>query len=123
MSLRIAVAGASGRMGRTLVETVLEAADVELTGALDVAGAPAIGRDAGEFLGRTTGVTVSADPAIALARADVLIDFTRPEGTLAHLRECTARGVRMVIGTTGFDDAGRQAIAAAAARISFGSGK
>ena len=117
MSLRIAVAGASGRMGRTLVETVLESADVELTGALDVAVAPAIGRDAGEFLGRTTGVTVSADPAIALARADVLIDFTRPEGTLAHLRECTARGVRMVIGTTGFDDDGRQAIAAAAARI------
>jgi 4-hydroxy-tetrahydrodipicolinate reductase len=117
LSLRIAVAGASGRMGRTLVEAVLEAPDLELAGALDVATAAAIGRDAGEFLGRSTGVTVSSDPAVALVAADVLIDFTRPEGTLAHLRECAARGVRMVIGTTGFDDDGRRAIAAAAAGI------
>jgi 4-hydroxy-tetrahydrodipicolinate reductase len=117
VTLRVAIAGASGRMGRTLVEAVLDAPDLELAGALDVAGVPAIGRDAGEFAGRTTGVAVSADPAIALARADVLIDFTRPEGTLAHLAECVPRGVRAVIGTTGFDDAGRAAIARAAERI------
>ncbi len=115
--IRVAIAGASGRMGRMLVETVLDAPDAELVGALDVAGAPGIGRDAGETLGRETGVAVTADVGAALARADVLIDFTRPEGTLAHLRECAARGVSMVVGTTGFDEAGRGAIEAAAARI------
>jgi 4-hydroxy-tetrahydrodipicolinate reductase len=117
MTLRIAIAGASGRMGRMLVETVLDAPDAELVGALDALGSPAVGRDAGEFLGRPTGVIVSAEPTDALAHADVLIDFTRPEGTLAHLRHCAALGVAMVIGTTGFDDAGRRAIDAAAERI------
>jgi 4-hydroxy-tetrahydrodipicolinate reductase len=115
--IRVAVAGASGRMGRMLVETVLDAPDAELVGALDVGTAPGVGRDAGELLGRPTGVAVTADVGTALARADVLIDFTRPEGTLAHLRECAARGVAMVIGTTGFDEAGRRAIEAASARI------
>jgi 4-hydroxy-tetrahydrodipicolinate reductase len=117
VSLRVAIAGASGRMGRMLVETVLDAPEAELVGALDVVGSPGIGRDAGESLGRPTGVAVSADFDEALGRADVLIDFTRPEGTLRHLRECTARGVRMVIGTTGFDEAGRREIEVAAARI------
>jgi 4-hydroxy-tetrahydrodipicolinate reductase len=117
MSLRIAIAGASGRMGRTLIETVLDAPGVALAGAFDLPGAQSIGRDAGEFLGRTTGVTVVADPRDALVGADVLIDFTRPEGALAHLGHCSAQGVRMVLGTTGFDDAGRRAIADAAARI------
>jgi 4-hydroxy-tetrahydrodipicolinate reductase len=115
--MRVAIAGACGRMGRMLVETVLDAPDAELVGALDVATASGIGRDAGESLGRPTGVAVSADLGAALERADVLIDFTRPEGTLAHLSECTARGVAMVIGTTGFDAAGRLAIEAAASRI------
>ena len=113
----VAIAGAAGRMGRMLVETVLDAPDATLAGALDVAGAPGIGRDAGEFLGRPTGVTVTSDVDAAIAGADVLIDFTRPEGTLAHLRACAARRVAMVIGTTGFDEAGRRAIEAAAARI------
>jgi 4-hydroxy-tetrahydrodipicolinate reductase len=117
VSLRVAIAGASGRMGRVLIETVLEAPDATLAGALDVAGSPAIGLDAGQPLGRVTGVLVTADLAIALGGADVLIDFTRPEGTLVHLAECAARGVPMVIGTTGFDEAGRRAIAAAAERI------
>ncbi|MFM1991723.1 MAG: 4-hydroxy-tetrahydrodipicolinate reductase [Pseudomonadota bacterium] len=117
MSVRVAIAGASGRMGRMLVETVLDAPDATLVGALDVAGSPGIGRDAGESIGRTTGVPVTADFGVALERADVLIDFTRPEGTRLHLRECAARGVRMVIGTTGFDEAGRREIAAAAERV------
>ncbi|HWS76618.1 MAG TPA: 4-hydroxy-tetrahydrodipicolinate reductase [Quisquiliibacterium sp.] len=114
---KIAVAGASGRMGRMLVEAVLEAPDAELAGALDVAGSPAIGRDAGDFLGRATGVRIADSLDDALAGADVLIDFTRPEGTLRHLEACVRRGVRMVIGTTGFDDAGKAAIRAAAQRI------
>lgn len=117
MSLRVAIAGAGGRMGRMLVETMLDASDVVLAGALDAQGSPAIGRDAGEAIGREAGISVTADLAGAIAGADVLVDFTRPEGTLAHLRACEARGVAMVIGTTGFDTAGRRAIEAAAARI------
>ncbi|RPH46672.1 MAG: 4-hydroxy-tetrahydrodipicolinate reductase [Burkholderiales bacterium] len=115
--MRVAIAGASGRMGRMLIEAVLDAPDTELVGALDVVGSPGLGRDAGESLGRPTGVAITASFAEALGMADVLIDFTRPEGTLHHVRECAARHVRMVIGTTGFDDAGHREIEAAAARI------
>ena len=116
-AMKIAVAGASGRMGRMLVEAVLAAPDAQLSGALDVTGSPAVGRDAAEFLGRASGVAVTSDIPAGLAGADFLIDFTRPEGTLAHLRACVERGVGMVIGTTGFDEAGRAAITTAAARI------
>ena len=115
--MRIAVAGASGRMGRMLVEAVLGADDARLAGALDVAGSPAIGRDAGEALGRSTGVAVVSSLDAGLADAQFLVDFTRPEGTLAHLEACLRLGVGMVIGTTGLDDAARAAIAAASARI------
>lgn len=114
--MKIAVAGASGRMGRMLVETILAADDAELTGALDVASSPAIGRDAGEFLGRETGVRVTSSIEEGLADAQYLIDFTRPEGTLAHLDVCARLGVRAVVGTTGFDDAGKQRIRDAASR-------
>jgi 4-hydroxy-tetrahydrodipicolinate reductase len=108
---RVAVAGASGRMGRMLIEAVLGSGDLELAGALDQAGSPAVGSDAAAFLGRPCGVPVVDDLAAGLASADVLIDFTRPEGTLAHLAACRARGVRAVIGTTGFSDAQKQQIA------------
>ncbi|MFO1300880.1 MAG: 4-hydroxy-tetrahydrodipicolinate reductase [Burkholderiaceae bacterium] len=115
--MRIAIAGASGRMGRMLVEAVLEAPDAQLVGALDVAGSASIGRDAGDFLGRATGVAITDDVDAGIADAQFLIDFTRPAGTLAHLRACATRGAAMVIGTTGFDDEGRRAIAAAAERV------
>lgn len=117
--MKIAIAGASGRMGRMLVEAVLDGPDTELVGALDIPGSPAIGRDAADFLGRTSGVVVSTDPGVALAAALCFIDFTRPEGTLQHLEWCAQRGIRMVIGTTGFDEAGRRAIAAAATRTAI----
>lgn len=116
-TLKIAVAGASGRMGRMLVEAIAAAPDVQLAGALDVAGSPAIGLDAGAFAGQLTGVAIESDLAAALAGADCLIDFTRPEGTLRHLEYCAANGIRMVIGTTGFDDAGREAIRAASGKV------
>ncbi|RPH58079.1 MAG: 4-hydroxy-tetrahydrodipicolinate reductase, partial [Burkholderiales bacterium] len=116
-TVKIAVAGASGRMGRMLIEAVLEAPDAQLAGALDLAGSAAIGRDAADFLGRASGVTITADVATGIADARYLIDFTRPEGTLAHLRACAAHGVGMVIGTTGFDEAGKREIAAAAGRV------
>lgn len=115
-ALRIAISGASGRMGRMLIEAVLDAPDCTLSGALDVAGSPALGQDAAAFLGRTTGVSITADLDSALADTQVLIDFTRPEGTLHHLGACATKGVALVIGTTGFSDAQKAEIAASATR-------
>lgn len=104
--LRLAIAGAGGRMGRMLIDAVLASPDCRLSGALDVPDSPALGTDAGAFssafAGRHTGVVVTADVHAALAGAQVLIDFTRPEGTLAHLAVCRDLGVRAVVGTTGF---------------------
>ncbi len=117
MILALAVAGANGRMGRMLIEAIVNGADTHLSGALDVPGGVTIGQDAGAFLGRATGVTITADLRQGLAGADVLIDFTRPPGTLAHLAACRDEKVAMVIGTTGFDAAQKATIAAAATRI------
>ena len=117
MSLRVAIAGVGGRMGQALVEATLDAPDLLLAAALDVAGSAALGCDAGERIGRTTGVVVGHDLDAALARGDVLIDFTRPEGTLVHLAACTRHRVAMVIGTTGLDDSQRAEITAAAREI------
>src|SRR4051812_39279412 len=107
---RVAVAGASGRMGHMLIEAIRASGDCRLAGALDVASSPAIGNDAAAFLGHASGVPVSADFPAALAHAQVLIDFTRPEGTMAHLKACRELGVKMVIGTTGFTDAQKRLI-------------
>ena len=117
--MRIAVAGASGRMGQMLIEAVLAAPDMQLAAALDVAASPAIGQDAGASLGRVTGCAVRSDIDTALKQADFLIDFTRPEGTLHHLAACARAQVKMIIGTTGFDAAGKSAIAAAAQRTAI----
>ena len=112
-ALKIAVAGASGRMGRMLIEAIINADDLALAGALDQADSPAIGIDPGAFLGKETGVVIESDLAKGLANADILIDFTRPEGTLKHVEYCAQHGVKVVIGTTGFEPAGKAAIAAA----------
>ena len=109
--LRVAVAGASGRMGRMLIEAIGAADDMALAGALDVAGSAALGQDAAAFLGRSSGVTITSELSVGLADAQVLIDFTRPDGTLAHLRACRERGVKAVVGTTGFSDAQKAQIA------------
>jgi 4-hydroxy-tetrahydrodipicolinate reductase len=114
--MKLAIAGASGRMGRMLIETALGASDAVVAVALDRPDSPELGRDCGEFLGRATGARVTSD-LNALAGCDVLIDFTRPDATLAHVEACVQHGVNMVIGTTGFDDAGKSAIARAAERI------
>jgi len=97
------VAGASGRMGQMLVQAVLHAADLQLSGALDQPASPAVGQDAGAFAGHPAGVQVTDQVAQGLAGADVLIDFTQPAGTLAHLQVCRELGLAVVIGTTGFD--------------------
>lgn len=103
-------------MGRMLIEAVLNTPGVALAVALDRAGSPELGQDAGAFLGRDTGVIIT-DQLDALADADCLIDFTRPEASLAHLRACVQHNTRIVIGTTGFDEAGRAAIEVAAQKI------
>ena len=109
--LKIAVAGASGRMGRMLIEAVGASADCVLGAALDVAGSPALGSDPLAALGRHSGLHITDDLRAGLGAADVLIDFTRPEGTLAHLAVCRELGVRAVIGTTGFNDTQKALIA------------
>jgi len=116
---RVAVAGASGRMGHMLIEAIREAGDCRLAGALDQPSSPAIGNDAAAFLGHASGVPVSADLRAGLAHAQVLIDFTRPEGTLNHLKVCRELGVKAVIGTTGFSEAQKEKIADAARDIAI----
>ena len=116
---RIAIAGACGRMGQMLIEAVRTADDCSLAGALDVATSPGIGQDASAFLGQPSGVLIAADLHAGLANAQVLIDFTRPEGTLAHLAVCRKLGVNAVIGTTGFTQAQKAEIAAIAQDIAI----
>lgn len=113
---KIAIVGAAGRMGRALTQATATADGLALAAALERPGSDAIGCDAGELAGiGGNGVRIAAD--LAAAEFDVLIDFTRPDATLANLAVCAKRGRRMVIGTTGFDDAGRARIEAAAREI------
>ena len=114
--IRVAIAGSSGRMGRILLECVAGADDMALHAALEHGASEHIGKDASE-LGGTRGVTVSGDAEAALQGADVLIDFTRPEGTLRHLEICQRLGVNMVIGTTGFNAQQKAQLGAAAQKI------
>ena len=115
--VRVAIAGASGRMGRMLIEAALKEDGIVLASAFDRPGTPFIGRDAGELAGTHTGVAIIDDASAAIADADCVIDFTRPEGTLAHLALARELGKAAVIGTTGFDAAGKAAIAEIARHI------
>ncbi|GAB1672075.1 4-hydroxy-tetrahydrodipicolinate reductase [Mannheimia haemolytica] len=118
MTLKIGIVGAGGRMGRQLIQAVHNAQGVELGSAFERKGSSLVGSDAGEVAGvGTLGVVISDDVAQNVAGFDLLIDFTRPEGTLEHLDICVAHHKQMVIGTTGFDDAGKAAIKAASERI------
>jgi 4-hydroxy-tetrahydrodipicolinate reductase len=117
-TLNIAIAGASGRMGRALIEAVLRSRDLKLAAALELKGSPDIGKDAGELVGSPCGVTIG-DDAKALGRSGVLVDFTRPEGTLASLAACRKQGIKLVIGTTGFSAAQKKEIADAARDIAI----
>lgn len=114
---KIVVAGSSGRMGQTLVEAIGRAADARLVGALELKGNRLVGTLTGIQDGVSGAVAISADFAKVIAEGDCLIDFTRPEGTLAHLEVCVAKGVRAVIGTTGFSVDERKLIEAAGKRI------
>jgi 4-hydroxy-tetrahydrodipicolinate reductase len=103
--MKIAIAGAGGRMGRALIEAVLADKALTLAAALDAAGSPAVGQPAGSL-------KITSNLA-EIGAADVLIDFTRPEGTLEHLKHARA----MVIGTTGFSAAQKKSIEEAAGRL------
>ena len=119
MTLKIAIAGAGGRMGRQLIQAVHNAEGTELGAAFERKGSSLVGTDAGELAGiGALGVMVSDDLAAQQDKFDVLIDFTCPEGTLEHLAFCVANQKKIVIGTTGFDESGKAAIAAAAEKIS-----
>ena len=115
---RIAISGAAGRMGRMLIEACRAAEGVELTAACERGDSPFIGIDAGELVGAGT-IGIAVRPELDAGTFDVLIDFTRPEGTLAQLELCRRAGRRMVIGTTGFSEDQRTAIAVAAEDIAI----
>jgi 4-hydroxy-tetrahydrodipicolinate reductase len=114
--MKLAIAGSTGRMGRMLIEAALASDDFSIAAALERPDAPQIGEDCALFLGKSSGAIITSDLA-SIALADVLIDFTRPEGTLKHLRACVEHRVRAVIGTTGFDEAGRRQIEQAARSV------
>jgi 4-hydroxy-tetrahydrodipicolinate reductase len=110
----VAVAGASGRMGHMLIEAIGQSHDCILSGALDLPTSTAVGTDASASLGKASGVLVTGNLQAGLQNSKFLIDFTRPEGTLAHLKVCQALGLKAVIGTTGFSDAEKAEIQAIA---------
>lgn len=116
--MRIAIAGASGRMGQMLIEAVVNSGDMQLAAALDHSGSNAIGQDAGQFLGKKTGILIGDDLDV-LAHADCLIDFTRPEGTVKHLEAAVKHQCHLVIGTTGFNDKEKKQIQQASNHIAI----
>jgi 4-hydroxy-tetrahydrodipicolinate reductase len=116
-AVRLAVAGAGGRMGRALIEAGAATPGIAIAAALDVAESHCIGRDAGEFAAGARGIAIGSDIAAAVAACDILVDFTRPEGTLAHLAACRRAKKKIIIGTTGFDGAQLDAIRAASKEI------
>ncbi|MEY4624783.1 MAG: dihydrodipicolinate reductase, partial [Pseudomonadota bacterium] len=118
-TLKFAIAGASGRMGRMLIETVLNTPDAQLVGALDIPGSPHLSQDPVAFLGKTSGIKITSDIKEGLKDADFLIDFTRPEGTLAHLEVAQTMGVKMIIGTTGFNDVQKATLKKASEKIAI----
>lgn len=115
-ALKTVIAGVSGRMGRALLEAVAADPALALHGALDRSGHASIGQDASLFGGQK-GVAVTDSLSDALSGADVLVDFTRPEATLTYLDACRKAKVNLIIGTTGFDAAGKKAIETAAKEI------
>jgi 4-hydroxy-tetrahydrodipicolinate reductase len=113
----IVVAGAAGRMGNRIIACLAGLPDLRLVAALEAPGHPAIGRDAGELAGvGKAGVSVGADAAAEITRDRVLIEFSVPEASLAHLRLVAQTGARAVIGTTGFSGAQRAEIGELAKR-------
>lgn len=117
--LKVVIAGCTGRMGHVLLESVFADADLKLHGALDRAGNPQLGRDAGELFGKHASVAITDNMDEALNNADVLVDFTRPEASMQYLTACEKANVKLVIGTTGFSAEEKSIIAKTAENISI----
>lgn len=116
--IRIAIAGAGGRMGRQLIEAVSKSPNAILGAAFERHGSSLLGTDAGELAGIGALDIYTCDNLVqAKDQFDVLIDFTRPEGTLEHIEFCVANNKMMIIGTTGFNEQDKQAISQAAKKI------
>jgi len=116
--INVAITGAAGRMGRTLIQALEETDGLELAAALERPGLSLIGSDAGELAGLgTKGVALVDNLEAVLDAFEVIVDFTVPEATLKTVAACQNAGKGMVIGTTGFDAAGRAAIEAASAQV------
>lgn len=116
--MRVAVTGAAGRMGKTLIRAIHDAPDMTLGAAFERAGLSLLGADAGELAGvGNVDVALGDDLDAAADAFDILIDFSVPQATLASVALCAARGKGLVIGTTGFDAAGLAEIRQAAQRI------
>src|SRR5512134_857277 len=116
-TLNVAIAGASGRMGRTLLEAIAQAPDLRLHAALDRPDSPFLKKDAGELIGAPCGIVITDNLEAVAPGCDVIIDFTRPEATLAYLDICRRQGVGMVVGTTGLTAEQKAALAQAARDI------
>jgi len=117
--IKLVVAGGAGRMGRALIEAVLGAPDLALAAAVEQKGNAHVGEAVSQRAGASDGIRIGDDIALAVAGANVFVDFTRPEGTLAHLAACRKQRVNMVIGTTGFGDTQKNEIAEAARDIAI----
>lgn len=116
--MKIAIAGAAGRMGQMLIKRIAATEGCSLAGAIEAAGSNALGRDASEVAGLDKGgVKITADSAAAIGAANVVIDFTVPAATVAHAKIAAEKGVAMVIGTTGLDPAQTALIHAAAKQV------
>ncbi|CAG0905815.1 unnamed protein product [Darwinula stevensoni] len=111
--------GAAGKMGHTLIETILDNPNCQLAGAFDLPTSVAIGQDAGAFLGKSTGIIITDNIEQAIEKSDVLIDFTRPEGTMTHVSLCLKHNIKLVIGTTGFSESQKQTLLDASQKIAI----
>ncbi len=117
---KIAIAGAAGRMGRTLIEACCGTADLQLVAALEAPGNALLGVDAGRLVGiEQCAVALTDDVPTAISQADVLIDFSHPQASLLHLEACAKSGVRAVVGTTGFTNTQWQRIDALAQNMAM----
>ncbi len=120
MTVRLAVSGATGRMGHTILELASKDPRFEITGALENGSHPAIGKGLSDAL-PSLGPGLKASVHSALSRLNpkpqILIDFTQPAATLSYLKEATASGIGLVIGTTGISEADKKQIHEAAKTI------
>jgi 4-hydroxy-tetrahydrodipicolinate reductase len=115
--MRLIVAGAGGRMGRTLVKAIAETPGLVLSGAVEADGAPVVGQDSGMLAGLApNGIMVGTDLSPLLSQADGIVEFTLPPATVAHAAQAASRGLVHIIGTTGFSQADEAKIAEAAKR-------